>query len=615
MKGKDCMRSTYTYEELAAAYDNFLAPAVAVYLNKGKDNIVQTKGIAIDRVQVTLSVEGSASMQLQVIDVFDGESTSIKKDVRDSFAVGTVIEVAMGYGSDLTSVFFGYVTEARTSYQDSPVMTVTGVDLRKLLMKNKREHYAYAGKSYTGMFQEVLSNYKTLYKELHVDELKGENILFQNDTDYQFIEKELCYRANRNFFVVGGNVYFIEPESETAFLQLDWGKGLTSFQREDNYYNQTLKLYSGQEDKTGVAVSGRIRTGTDTPSLTREELIEEYQAGEEIDAATLQNYLNQLIGERESGMTSVSGSLPGLPEIVPGRYLKVGGVDNADGGSFYIRQVSHSFGSDGFTTTFRSGQNKDRLTEGAKKTTGTALPQAANRISRAIVKQNWDKKYPGKVAVEFLTGEKGKKTTDWLPVLHPYCGDGYGFYFLPEIGTEVAVGSLSGDSNSLVVIGGLWNQVDQLPEKTAGEKNDIKRIRTKGEHEIVFDDGESSPGIYITTKQKLHISLLDKDKSILISDENGKNGVTIQTEDGNVKLFAENSITLAAGGKDAIVIDGGSSVTICSDKIEEKGNRSLSLKTQSLEVKGNTAELKASGSMKINSSGMTEIKGTMVKIN
>lgn len=615
MKGKDCMRSTYTYEELAAAYDNFLAPAVAVYLNKGKDNIIQTKGIAIDRVQVTLSVEGSASMQLQVIDVFDAASTSIKKDIRDSFAVGTVIEVAMGYGSDLTSVFFGYVTEARTSYQDSPVMTVTAVDLRKLLMKNRREHYVYKEISYTQMFQQVLSNYKTLYKELHVDDLKEKNTLFQNGTDYQFIEKDLCYRANRNFFVVGGNVYFIEPEEETAFLQLDWGKGLTSFQREDNYYNQTLKLYSGQEDKTGAAVSGKICTGTDTPSLTKEELTEEYQAGEEMDTATLQNYLDQLIEEKKSDMTSVSGSLPGLPEIVPGRYLKVGGVDNADGGSFYVRQVSHSFGSDGYTTTFRTGQNKDRLTEGAKKTIGTAYRNTGNGISRAIVKQNWDETYPGKVAVEFLTGEKGKKTTDWLPVLHPYCGDGYGFYFLPEIGTEVAVGSLSGDSNSLVVMGGLWNQVDHLPENTAGEKNEIKRIRTKGEHEIVFDDGESSPGIYITTKQKLHISLLDKDKSILISDENGENGVTIQAGDGNLKLFAKNKITLTAGGKDAIVIDGGNKMTICSDKIEEKGNRSLSLQTQKLEAKGNMTELKASGSMKINSSGVAEIKGTMVKIN
>lgn len=64
-----------------------------------------------------------------------------------------------------------------------------------------------------------------------------------------------------------------------------------------------------------------------------------------------------------------------------------------------------------------------------------------------------------------------------------------------------------------------------------------------------------------------------------------------------------------------MVIDGSNKVTIEANQIEEKGTQSFQMKTQKLEINGNMTELKASGSMKINSSGMTEIKGSMVKIN
>ncbi len=618
MKGKDKMKGTYTYDELAEAYDNFLVPALAIYVNNEDVDLIQKKGLAIGNVQVTLSTDGASGLQLQVSDVLDPKGKNLKKDITDSFSVGTVIEVKMGYGSDLTSVFKGYVTEYQTSYQHEPTASVTAVDVRKLLMQNRRQHLTYTGMSYSEIFEDVFDNYGDFCDELHIDDTEGTVTLYQNGTDYQFIRDMLCYQAKREFYVVGGDVYFIEPEEgkEAAFLKLEWGKSLFSYRRNKSYMNKTVRVRSSQEDKTEKVVSGTVSTEDDTPSLTEEGIAEEYEPGEGLDTVALENYLKKIIGEKKKKSSSCYGSLIGLPELVPGRKLEIGGVATEDGGSFYISEVCHSFGDDGFTTSFTCGTRSDRLTESRKEPelNGLSVDSSGGGFRRAVVKNNWDENQKGKIQVEFLTGEEGTKTTDWIPVLHPHCGDGYGFYFLTEIDTEVVVTNLSGDANSLVAVGSLWNKVDGLPEDTAGEGNAVKRILTKSGHEVVFDEKDDSAGIRICTGNKLSVELSDKDKKISVLDENGKNGITIDVEAGTLKLFADKKICLSAGGKDQIVIES-SKVTVESNQIEQKGSQSMTYKTQNLSVQGDITEIKASGSMKLNSSGITEIKGSMVKVN
>lgn len=615
MKDRDCMTAVYTYDELAAAYDNFLVPTVAVYTGSSGKDIIKAQEIAIDNVQVTLSAEESAGLSLDIVNAFDLASHSVKQEVKDSFKVGTVIKVALGYGSNLTTVFKGYVTEYRTSYQGMPVVSVTAVDLRKLLMKNRREEYKHNEDTCSNIFRKILCNYNSLYDTLHIDAVEAKEELRQNGTDYDFIRKELCRRANREFFVVGGDVYFKEPDKEeTAFLKLQWGTNLISFQKGKSYCNEQVKVYSSQEDKTGNMVSSEIKTEEDTPSLTAEPQIEEWEPGEGMDLDTLNNWLDREIADKKKKSETAGGSLIGLPEIVPGRYIEIKGVDATDEGTYYIRDVSHSFGSDGFTTGFTVGERSDRWT-GDEEKKESRMSGRNKGAMRAVVKENWNEEQPGKVLVQFLTGEKGKNITKWLPVLNPYCGNGYGIYFHPEVDTEVVVGSLGGDENSLFVMGSLWNQADVPPAGTAGEKNTIKRIRTKGNHEIVFDDDGEAAKIQINTSNGLHMEMEDGAQCITLFDEKEENGLKIDAAEGSFHIFAKNKIVLSAGGKEAVVIEGGKKVTIEADRIEEKGKQNFKLQTQKLEIKGDMTELKASGSMKLDSSGMTEIKGSMVKIN
>ncbi len=615
MNGKDIMTSTYSFDDLVSAYDNFLVPAVAIYTGKGKQNIVNTKGVVIQDIKLVMSAREVSGLTFQVNEVFDESSHKMKGEVVSALAVGTLVEAAFGYGSDLTTVFKGYITEYRTSYQEEPVIMVTAVDFRSLMKKNKRLNYKFQEKSYTEIFKEIVGNYSSFYSEIHVDTVNEKAELIQDGSDYDFINNILCPLAKMDFYVVGTDVYFKKKEkSGSQFLELKWGTSLQSFEKGVRYCNEKVTVYSSMEDKTAGSASATIKTSDNTPQLVSESQVEEWELGRGLDTTALQNWADKRKQEKEDKMETARGSSVGLPEIVPGRYIKITGVDPGDEGLFYIREVCHSFDSERFYTSFTAGKENDGWD--VQQQDDASFDRGKNGVFRAVVKENWNEEHKGCVLVEFLSGTEGKKDTRWLPVAQPYCGNGYGMYFLPEIDTEVLVAGQTGDINSLVVLGALWNQVDILPEETAVEKNTIKKIRTKGNHEILFNDDKDKGEIKISTAGGLNIVMSEEGKTINISDADGKNVLLLDGENGNLKLKADKKITLSAGDKDMLVLDsGGGKITLEADHLEEKGTQDFKIQTQKLSVKGEITELKAGGSFKINSSGMTEIKGSMVKIN
>lgn len=614
MKGKDIMTATYKYADLAKAYDNFLTPVVKIYA-QGLEVDVVKQGAAIEGIQITLSIDEASALSFQITNAFDPESHQMKSGIVSVFSVGTILEAEIGYGSNLTKIFKGYVAEYRTSYQDVPVISITAVDLRRLMKKNQRKDYTFKEKTCSRIFEKLIGNYSSLYGNLHVDSDTSEVQLIQNGTDYDFVTNKLCRMAERDFFMVGTDVYFQKrTASKSAFLELEWGSSLLSFEKGTQYCNETLIAYSDQKDKTGKMEELQVKTADSTPSLLSEPLKEEWKLQEGLDSDTLKKWLKKRENEKKSESQTANGTVIGLPEIVPGRYIQISKIASADAGLFYIKEVKHNFGNDGFTTSFTVGNQLDKWD--AQKSAIDTGQIKAKGITRAVVKENWDKDHQGCVKVEFLTGEEGKKTTKWLPVAQSYCGNGFGIYFLPEIDTEVILGSQQDDVNSMVVMGALWNKADQIPKETAVEKNTIKRICTKGKHEILFDDDADKGKLSIHTSKNLQITMSEKEKTISVSDADGKNVLLIDGENGSIQIKAEKKISLSAGGKDMIILDGnGKKLTLQAEHVEEKGTQDLKIQTQNLSVKGEITELKAGGSFKINSSGIAEIKGTMVKIN
>lgn len=252
-------------------------------------------------------------------------------------------------------------------------------------------------------------------------------------------------------------------------------------------------------------------------------------------------------------------------------------------------------------------------------------------VAIGVVKENWDSKHPGMVKVEISLGISGKNLTDWAPVAVPYAGKEFGMYFLPEVGTQVLVAFHRGEINCPIVIGCLWNQQDVVPPQTANEKNSIKTICTKGGNRIMISEEGGKETITIETKGKQRLELNDEKKTMSMQDEKGKNGVTIDAKNGEIKVVCEKKAVFQVNGKAMLTLDGkGQSAELKTGKINIQADQELKLKGNSMKVDGSSTqikgqsikmeaqaslELKGTASLKAESSGIAAVKGTMVKIN
>lgn len=249
------------------------------------------------------------------------------------------------------------------------------------------------------------------------------------------------------------------------------------------------------------------------------------------------------------------------------------------------------------------------------KTEDKTYPEVtAPGLLNAIVKDIWDEKHKGMIKVEYLMGEKNKKTSDWVRVMTSYGGDGFGNYWLPEIGTEVLVGFIHGNMNMPVVLGCLWNGKDRLPEGVADKKNDTKTVITKGGNKIIFTETQGKEKITVNTPKGLEILLDDEKEAIHLQDKEKANSLLMNCKTGSITLKAKKEISLSIGAKEVVKADA-NSIKITNGSIQVDAQQSLKLKGQSGSLSGTTVKVKATGELNLQASGMTQVKGSMVKIN
>ncbi len=167
-------------------------------------------------------------------------------------------------------------------------------------------------------------------------------------------------------------------------------------------------------------------------------------------------------------------------------------------------------------------------------------------VYEAIVTAVEDPSDEGRVQVKFPWFDDDM-ATEWSRVRQPYAGNGYGAFFIPEIGDEVLVGFIQGDMRFPVVLGGLYNGKDKPPSKRKSDQ-DQKMIRTKGEHEILLDDSKGKQRVRIKTKEGHMLDLDDHGKKATLKTSGGPK---VEIDD------AAKKITIDTNGK-SITIDGNS---------------------------------------------------------
>lgn len=219
-------------------------------------------------------------------------------------------------------------------------------------------------------------------------------------------------------------------------------------------------------------------------------------------------------------------------------------------------------------------------------------------VLNAIVSDNNDPDKLGRVKVKFPIRE-GELQTDWIRVATLMGGNDMGSLFIPEVNDEVLVAFLMGRLDQPVVIGSLWNGKQKPP---AGKsKNDIRKIKTRSGHEIIFDDNDTTGSITIKTKKGHSIEMDDNGKKITITAQNKQQEVVLDN--------TANKVTIKSGETAKVEMTSQGDVTMT-------GAKSLTLKGAQIKVEADASlTLQSGGVLEVKANGMVTLKGTMVKIN
>jgi len=353
----DLMSGVYTYDALADKYGNFHTPAVRLYVDGREAPEEMNQKVKDVRVELSLTAASVAVIRFE--DIYDREKRSFGGGVKEKFKLGAVVEVGIGYGSAFQKVLKGFVALLGAEFDEVPCVTVTVMDVRRLMMLTGVRQELHDVKNYTDAVKTILGRYSKLCKaEVDVTQDKLETPLSQNATDYDFIAKELAAtgRAGREFFVLGEKAYFRKPRKEKRpMMKVELGRELLMFRMENGYMNLRLQVtgYSQQEQKA-VKASAQAKSDGALANLlsgTPVSIVPDPEADTQEKAKVRAEAMADLF--LEDGQRGW-GTCVGLPELVPGRYLEIVKLESMANKKYYVTSVRHNLDEKFFHTEFET---------------------------------------------------------------------------------------------------------------------------------------------------------------------------------------------------------------------------------------------------------------------
>jgi uncharacterized protein involved in type VI secretion and phage assembly len=184
-----------------------------------------------------------------------------------------------------------------------------------------------------------------------------------------------------------------------------------------------------------------------------------------------------------------------------------------------------------------------------------------------VVTSNQDPEGLGRIKINFPWRVE-KDESYWARVVSLMAGKERGIVFYPEVDDEVLVAFEHGDINYPYILGALWNGKDKPPETNSDGKNNIRKIRSRSGHEIIFnDDSTSMQGkveIHTNAGHKIVLDDSSGQEKIEIIDKTGSNKMTIDSVQNSVNIESALQLKIKAN---IVEIEGTTSLTLKSNAV------------------------------------------------
>jgi uncharacterized protein involved in type VI secretion and phage assembly len=287
-------------------------------------------------------------------------------------------------------------------------------------------------------------------------------------------------------------------------------------------------------------------------------------------------------------------------------------------------------------------------------------------LYQGIVTENYNEENKGRLKVKIPLMDADSDLIVLVNLTRGYATKNGGFFFIPEIDDIVIVGFLGNDFERGVILGTLFEKDNTFHNGQVCEENNNKVIASRCNAQIKFSDEKDKENIIIKTpkgntmilddekdKEKITIKT-PKGQTMIFDDENevitlkskdGTEEIKLNGKDGHITLKAKEKLTITCGdaelsfSKNGDIKATGAKLTLDGKTIEIKSSGAAKISGQSLELKSDaatkftagtkmeisgmplevksnsTAKFSATAKLEVSSSAITEIKGTMVKIN
>lgn len=573
------------------------------------------KDLVVMKIHVKSDINKVAKASVSILGGNSHESLFPESELAD-FEPGKEIVISMGYAEKNSQVFSGIIVKHRLSISEgylsssSKSLIVLEAADKAIKMTLEKKSDLYEKKKDSDVINSIISG-AGLTKKVDATTLQHDYISRHNCSDWEFV----LSRASANGMVVFNAENKITVEvpkiSGTEKVTLIYGRDVFSFQAELDSVNQLQQLesvtYDVYEEKE-IKQSGSEPAQLDKPGTVNGKKLGKVAAPDKLlwnlyvpiqtkelkalaDAAMVQSRLKRINGEV---------SFRGMTELTLGTLIKLDGFGKLFNGLVYVTGVEHRVENGEFITKVTFGLKNEWL----KATNGAdfqIIPPISGLHVGIVKKIDADPDKKNRIQV-MIPSLKNSGNGLWAMLGHFYANKNAGSFFIPELNSEVIIGFIDNDPRFPIVLGSLYSKIN-TPKESFTKENHLKTIVTKAGIRLEFDDKDKAFKVLTPGKNSLLIS--DKSKGVKIEDQNGN---VVTTSDKGVSITSKKDIQLTATGKLELKGSKGIILSSSAGDVKVDGN-GLSLKAKA------KAEMSGSSGADVKSSGVVNIKGSMVNVN
>ena len=515
-------------------------------------------------------VELTVDSSLDVPDMFMMRFHDDRYELMDGtqLDLGKAVEIGFQVLGRSTTVFKGEITGLEPYYDEemNAWLTVRGYDKRHRLSRGSQIR-VFLNQTDSQIVQSIAGE-AGLSIEVEATTVTHKYVCQHDQTDLEFIEERARLNGYELVFA-DDKLRFRKPSGSRPSVALEHGVGLRSFSPRLSAVNQVNSVtVKGWDPIQKQAVVGQATSTSSQPQIglgknggaaSQQAFSSQaklYEVRYDVTQAQADKLAQSLLDEINAGFIEATGMAFGDPNIKAGCELNITKLGTRFSGKYVVTSATHTYTQEGYNTEFRVEGKKPWLMSSLVGGNGHGgVFSQWQGVVPAVVTNNNDPDSHGRIKVKFPWLDDTKES-NWARVASVGAGNQRGIQWLPEVNDEVLVAFEQGDFNRPIILGGLWNGQDKMPETQANTIKNGKVVRrvwkTRLGHTIRFVDDDSEKYIEIVdSAQGTTIKLDAQNKTLDITCKGditiNSTGKTTVKATGNLDMSSSANVTLKGG--------------------------------------------------------------------